>query len=128
MEMVARARISRVNARNSRRMLSLALARAAASVVVRKVGRTRSNASETRGPGQCVVHEKDHDGADARNRQTTEIEAGYPSRSEGVEEPAADDRSDDSKKNVHHDTLSPPIDDLAGYEARNQPKDHPRDN
>ena len=75
-----------------------------------------------------MVHDEDHDGADGRDNQAIEIESADAPRSEAVEEPAADDCSADSKKNVHNDAFSSPIDDLAGNEPRNKPKDDPRDN
>jgi hypothetical protein len=75
-----------------------------------------------------VVHDEDHSGADSRDDHAIEIESSHAPHSEDVEEPATNNCSADPKKNVQDDALSGPIDDFAGNEASNEPKDDPRDN
>ena len=75
-----------------------------------------------------MVHDEKRSGADSGDDHAVEIESGHAAHSEDVEEPATDNCSADPKKNVQDDALSGPIDDFAGNEAGNKPKNDPRDN
>ena len=75
-----------------------------------------------------MIHDEDHCGTESCDEHAVEIESGYAPHSEAVEEPAADNRSADPKKNVQDDALSGPIDNFAGNEACNEAKDDPRNN
>lgn len=81
-----------------------------------------------RAAGQPVVHDEEDGGADSRDHHAIDIESGYAAHSEDVEQPTPDNCSADPEKNVQDDALSGPIDDFAGNEAGNEPKDDPSDN
>jgi hypothetical protein len=85
-------------------------------------------ALKARAAEQPMVHDEDHSGADGRDDHAIEIQSGHAAHSGDVEEPAADKRSADPKKNVQNEPFSGSIDDFAGNEAGNEPKDDPRDN
>ena len=53
-----------------------------------------------------VVDHEHHDCADDRYEKTIEIESGDSGVAERVEEPAADDGSDDSENDIEQDSLS----------------------
>jgi hypothetical protein len=93
-----------------------------------EVGRTRSKPPKARPTEQPVVYDEEHSGTGGRDHHAVEIEPGHAPHSEGVEEPAANNCSDNPKKSVQDDALSGPIDDFAGNEAGNEPKDNPREN
>jgi hypothetical protein len=87
-----------------------------------------SKALKVRAAEKPVVHEEEHGGADSRDHHAIDIESGYAAHSEDVEKPTPDYCSADPKKNVQDDALSGSIDDFAGNEAGNEPKNDPGDN
>jgi hypothetical protein len=79
-----------------------------------------------------VVDDEHRDGANDGHEKALEVETGHSRHSmevsefaEGSEEPAASDSSDDTEKDVHDESLTLAIDDLAGDEARDEPEDDP---
>ena len=90
--------------------------------------RARSQALKARAAKQGVIRDEEHSGTDSRDEHAIEIEPGHARHSEDMEEPASDNCSAYPKKYVQDDTLSAPIDDFAGNEAGNKPKDDPRNN
>jgi hypothetical protein len=79
-----------------------------------------------------VVDKEHRDGANDGHEQALEVETAHSRHSmdvsefaEGSEEPAANDGSDDTEEDVHDESLTLTIDDLAGDEARDEPEDDP---
>ena len=79
------------------------------------------------GAASCnrVIDDQDDDGTNDGYKDAVEVDASHANVTEGVEQPAAEDGAKDPKNDVHDDALAGLVDDFAGDETRDQPKNNP---
>jgi hypothetical protein len=73
----------------------------------------------------CVVNHQEYHRSANRDPDAVKIQACYPCRAEHLKKPTADNRADYTKQNIEHDALAVVIDQVAGNESGQQPKDYP---
>src|SRR5580658_9560188 len=75
----------------------------------------------------CVINEQYHNGSADGDGNAIEVQPRYSRQTEETGQPSADDRSHDSENDVHDESFTGSVDDLASDKARNQAEHNPCD-